>query len=310
MTGFSILLQGLASIGSGAYFVPIVVSVAAGGWGLFWIPLRAMEDSGIAPVWGVALFHAVPFSLLIPVVFFMRKKLFNNLKPLFTIGFFLGISMALYSCAYLTTDIVRALLLYYLLPIWGTIFGRVMLGEVITNSRIISIILGLSGMLAIFGIGEEIPWPRNIGDWMALTAGIIWAFGTTLTRGDENCHPLEVTFVYFGWAALTSFLLPLIPGILPAISPSMEILGRVLPWLALVAIALIIPVSATIIWGAGVLNPGRLGVLFLTEISVGVIGASLLTDEFIGVREITGVVLITAAGLCEAVWRPSGSSEP
>ncbi|HJL53422.1 MAG TPA: hypothetical protein QF695_12400, partial [Arenicellales bacterium] len=43
------------------------------------------------------------------------------------------------------------------------------------------------------------------------------------------------------------------------------------------------------------------GVLFMTEISVGAISAALLTNEPFGTREILGVILITAAGLTEVV---------
>jgi len=47
--------------------------------------------------------------------------------------------------------------------------------------------------------------------------------------------------------------------------------------------------------------------LFLTEISVATIAASILTDEPFGIREITGVVLISLAGTAEfiaSMFRP------
>ena len=80
---------------------------------------------------------------------------------------------------------------------------------------------------------------------------------------------------------------------------SRQIIG-ILPWFIPVVLVLIIPGFYAIAWGVPLLNPGTVGVLFMTEISVGAISAALLTDEPFGMREILGVGLITAAGLTEA----------
>ena len=63
---------------------------------------------------------------------------------------------------------------------------------------------------------------------------------------------------------------------------------------------MIIPMFYAITWGVPLLNPGTVGILFMTEISIGAISAALLTDEPFGTREVLGVGLITAAGLTEA----------
>jgi drug/metabolite transporter (DMT)-like permease len=61
------------------------------------------------------------------------------------------------------------------------------------------------------------------------------------------------------------------------------------------------PIYFIAAWGTPKLNPGTSGILYMTEISVGAISATLLTNEPFGMREILGVGLITAAGLTEFV---------
>ncbi|NQV44114.1 MAG: DMT family transporter [Rhodospirillales bacterium] len=294
-------MSSLVRITNNLMFVRISVILAAGFWGLFWIPIRALDEQGISAAWATVLFHALPFILMLPVAVWRWKKLVQGGWILIVLGFFLGLAIALYATAYLFSDVVRVLLLYYLLPVWATLLGRVMLNEPITRPRMVAIALGLSGMLAILGIGDGIPWPRNLGDWMALAGGMLWAFGSVLTKDDETNGPVEITFCFFGFATAASLALLLVPQLAGLTVPSMENIIAVMPWMIPVAIFLILPVIFVVIWGTGILDPGHIGILFLSEISVGAIAAAIITDEPFGLREMMGVLLITGAGLCEAV---------
>jgi drug/metabolite transporter (DMT)-like permease len=55
-------------------------------------------------------------------------------------------------------------------------------------------------------------------------------------------------------------------------------------------------------WGTPKLNPGLVGLLFMTEISVGAITAALWSGDPFGWREAIGVVLISAAAVMESLW--------
>jgi drug/metabolite transporter (DMT)-like permease len=52
------------------------------------------------------------------------------------------------------------------------------------------------------------------------------------------------------------------------------------------------------------LNPGVVGLLMMTEISVGAVTAAIWADEPLGTRELTGIALITVAGLSEFLYAP------
>ena len=57
-------------------------------------------------------------------------------------------------------------------------------------------------------------------------------------------------------------------------------------------------------WGAPHLNPGVVGLLMMTEISVGTVTATIWAGEPFGMRELIGVTLITLAGLSEFIYAP------
>ena len=74
----------------------------------------------------------------------------------------------------------KLLYLFYLCPIWGTIFARFILKHSFTLKRIISIILGLIGLEIIIGFEKGIVLPSTTVEWIALLAGIMWAMSMTI----------------------------------------------------------------------------------------------------------------------------------
>ncbi len=48
-------------------------------------------------------------------------------------------------------------------------------------------------------------------------------------------------------------------------------------------------------------RPGRVGMLLLAEVLVGVTSATLLLDEPFGIRELSGAALIVSAGVVEVM---------
>jgi len=52
---------------------------------------------------------------------------------------------------------------------------------------------------------------------------------------------------------------------------------------------------------ATLLSPGRVGMLLMVEVIVGMASAAILTDEQFGLRELSGTVLIISAGVVEVL---------
>ena len=268
-------------------------------FGIYWIPLRAMDQAGISGMWAVVVFNLVSFTLLLPWVIRHRRQLIPGRGRVQAATCVAGFAYVLYVGSFLYTEVVRVLVLFYLMPIWGFVMARIWIGEAITPVRWLSMVLGLAGLVVICGIESGIPLPQNTGDWMALIAGILWA-GCALSLLTDRTEPFTygVTFLFWSavWALVVGFLVSR-AGLVPF--PVWDQLGGILLWLVPLAIIVIIPAAFATLYAPTQLNPGIVGLLFMTEISVGVVTAALFAGEPFGVREITGVVLITLAGVAE-----------
>ena len=279
------------------------LACAYGGlvWGVFWIPLRALDDAGISDVWATVVFYFLPLMALVPLILYRWRHIIRGGWRLQLIGFFAGFSMVLYSNAFLYTEVVRAILLYYLCPIWGTLLARIFLKESIIPIRILSICLGMAGMLVIFGADVGVPWPKYAGDWISLSSGIIWAIAMVLMRNDESNGAIELTTTYFIWGTITAVIIACLPFSREFSTLEIGSLINSLPWLLPVLLIVVLPGVYAVMWGTPHLNPGIAGLLFMTEIIVGSSTAAILANEPFGLREITGIVLITLAGLTESI---------
>ena len=272
-------------------------------WGLFWIPLRGMDRAGVTDAWATVLFYAIPLLCFMPWIVRNWRRIARCGWPLHFIGIATGTSLAFYSNAMLYTEVVRGLVLYYTTPIWSLLLARLLLGESITIPRLLAIGFGVTGMLVMFGVDLGFPWPKNIGDWMALIGAIGWAIAAVLLRKDDGSRSLEICSVYFFYGAVAALILALSPMAGDIDIPTWQSIVNALPWVLPIAI-IVIPGAYAAYWGAPHLNPGVVGLLMMTEISVGAVTAAIWANEPLGARELTGVALITLAGLCEFLYAP------
>ena len=272
---------------------------AGGVWGLFWIPLRALEEAGINGLWVTFVYFLVPTIFLIPVGIWRLKYLKLGGFNLQLTGMLSGGALMLYATSIVYTDVVRAMLLFYLTPVWGTILGRLFLNENITSLRIFSMIIAIIGMLTIFGLGVKFPIPQNVGDWMGVASGLMWAVASLRIRLNQNASAIDMTLGFFFWATIFAIIIALIiaPNFVPTISQVLP----ALPILLVFVILLILPGTLASLWGPKFLNPGLVGLLFMTEIVVGSISVALLAGEPFGYREVIGIILISSASMIEPI---------
>ena len=280
----------------------IAVALSGLAWGIFWIPLRALEHQGIAGIWSVVMFYTVPALMMLPVYATRGRKLASAGVPFHISGILAGLALVFYSGALVFTDVIRALLFFYLTPLWSSLLARVVLGERITAVRWITMATALVGLLLVLRIDEGLEATLNFGDWMGLASGIIWAFAAVRIKSDEVHDSVDYTLSYFFWGSLAAFVLASLPLASASPAPDTNAITTALPWFLPIALILIIPPSMAVMWGARMISPGLLPIIFMTEISAGSITAAIWAGEPFGAREIAGVILITSAGLIEPLW--------
>ena len=272
-------------------------------WGLFWIPLRGMDRAGVTDAWATVLFYAIPLLLFMPWMVCNWRRIFCGGWSLHFIGVTTGISLVFYSNALLYTEVVRGMVLYYTTPVWSLLLARMLLGEAITSARMLAIVFGVIGMLVMFGVDLGFPWPKNIGDWMALCGALGWAVAAVLLRKEDGSRSMEICSLYFFYGIVAALLMAISPMAGDIAAPDWSVIVDVMPWAIPIAI-IVIPGAYASYWGAPHLNPGVVGLLMMTEIGVGGITAAIWANEPLGARELTGIALITIAGLIEFLYAP------
>jgi len=268
-------------------------------WGLFWIPLRALEDTGLHGLWVTVVYFLVPTLCLVPIGIWRWKHFKVGGLQLQITAMLSGLALLLYTMSIVYTDVVRAILLFYLTPVWGTILARIFLRDAITPQRIFAMAIAVIGALTIFGLGLQFPVPQNVGDWMGVGAGMLWAIASLRINIYKNYSTIEMTLGFFFWSFIFSIVAALIFA--PLYVPSVAQTLPALPLLLIFMFLLIMPATYASLWGPKFLSPGVVGLLFMTEIMVGSISVALLSEELIGVREVTGILLITCASLIEPI---------
>ena len=266
-------------------------------WGLFWIPLRELEDAGFQGLWITVVYFLIPALCLFPVTIWRWKYVKRGGFQLQLTAIISGGALLLYSTSIVYTDVVRAILLFYLTPVWGILLGRIFLGDKISTPRIIAMILAIIGMLTIFGLGAKFPLPQNLGDWLGLCSGFMWAIAMVLINKNKNHSTIELTVGFFQWSLILSLFAAVLLS--PNNLPSFDKIVPVIPLMLTFMVLLILPGTYASLWGPKYLNPGVVGLLFMTEIVVGAISVAILAGEPFGIREITGVLFIAGASILE-----------
>lgn len=285
----------------GELWTVVLIAVAAGAWGVYWIPQRALADGGLSGGWSTIGQFLVPLILLSPIALVrrLRGQVTGMGMPL--IGLLFGGGIVFYANSFLLTDVVRALLMFYLLPVWGTLLELLVLRRRVAPVRALTLALGLGGVWVVFGADGGWPLPRNVGDWLGLLGGMIIALALARMNTIKPEGLFAPLFAYCLYGTLVAMAMALVLGDAFGPPPSADGVARMLPWLALMAVAFIIPTNCALMWGASRVSPGLFGIVILTEVVLGVVSAALWAGEPFGWREAVGGAMILAAGACEAL---------
>lgn len=270
-------------------------------WGIYWLPLRWIDGQGVGAAWTSLIFSVIAMLAALP---WMRRRGDWAGFPLASIsGLLLGTAFALYTVSLLMTDVVHAILLFYLTPVWSTLGERLVFGQRLTAPRALAIVMGLSGVALILGVVDGVPLPRNLGDVVALVSGIIWAAGTLRSSAYPTDRIALPAFSFALGGALASLV---VLGLAVMLGHGLAASGNMwsaLPWIVLVALTIFVPPNALVMWATQRLDSGRIGVLLMTEAMMGSISAALLAGEAYGWTEAAGTFLIVGAGLVEVLGR-------
>jgi len=275
-------------------------AVLLGGslWGLYWIPIRWLDGIGFSGPWAGIALNIAGLLLLLPFVYGARQQLAQHWRIFLMSGLIAGTAFALFTISLSSTHVAKSILLFYLTPVWSTILGRLFLGEKLTLMRFITLALGLGGMATVLGGGAALPIPQSLGEWFALTSGVLWAFATLGLFKSKGAPIAGQLFAFLFGATCILFLGSITLGYSVNFNTDQNALP-ILLGIAFLGIFYILPMIWLTIYPATLLSPVRVGLLLMSEVLVGLSSAALLSGDPFGWREAIGGALIVSATIFE-----------
>ena len=186
----------------------------------------------------------------------------------------------------------RAALLGYTMPLWGTILSVWILGERITPARLLALLLGIAGIVALMGASVEGMLRAPLGVACMLLAAWSWALGIVLMKRLPVTIP---TTVLTGWMLLISGVPISLAALL--LETSRLTVPSFWPLFGLVYNVVIAFMFCYWAWNRIVLMvPVAVSSLSaLTTPLIGVLGGIVFLGEPFGWNEIVAALLILAA---------------
>ena len=277
--------------------------IAAGFWGLYWVPLRLIESYGLTDAWSVTFFNACPLIFLLPYLIWIGRSLLPNLYPLALISCFVGLGLSFYAIGLVTSTVVRATILFYLTPVWSTLIGVIWLSERMGAGRVVAILLGFGGLFCLLSGNDSTTLPLNVGDALALLSGMFWGLGAACVKRWPVVPAAASTTMMLFVTTIVSLGLGFL--LFPDPFPTGNALLRAFPVAFPASVLILVPSAVFILWASRRLFPGRVGLLMMSEVLVAILSASLLLpEERMTLIQWVGVAGILAACLAEVLFSP------
>lgn len=277
----------------------LLMLVAAILWGLWWAPIRFLEGMGLRGVWaGVGMnLGALPLLALLAAMAPARARLGGRAL----LGAVLiGLGVTLYASSLALTDVLRAILLFYLAPAWGIAIECLFLGRRWSWQSLLALTLSFAGIITIFRADFSLAaW--GIGDLFALFSGAAWAIGTALIFTAPQPSGRVLAFTACSAALITGILIALASGASPEIDANVASLARIGAYVLAIGILFHAPIMLITTWGALKLPPATLSFTFTAEIIAGVASSAIFLAEPFGAPELVGAVLVMLGATIELV---------
>ncbi|MEP3276226.1 MAG: DMT family transporter [Stappiaceae bacterium] len=285
-----------ASPGTGA-LVAVILSALL--WGLYWVPIRVLEGYGLTGPWaGFSLSLAALVPALIVFCFAPHKKMQSS-HILGAIA--VGVAISLYGISLSYTDVIRAVLLFYLAPVWSTLIECLFMGRRWTWRSVLALLVSFAGIILICRGEVPLEGAGALGDWMALAAGLAWSVGAATIFAQKNPSLPSLVATSMGAAVLTSGLCVLLLS--DFLSPISVISAQLIGVSFGFGAFYVLPVMLVTLWGALRFSPATMSFVLTAEIISGVGSGAIFLGEPFGWPESLGAILIGLGATVE-VMRP------
>ncbi|HEV7915045.1 MAG TPA: DMT family transporter [Albitalea sp.] len=279
-------------------------------WGTSWWSFRRLQADGLHPLWATVFVYL----LAVTVIGLLRPRAFAQVArspALWVLMAASGITNAAFNWSVVIGDVVRVVLLFYLMPLWTVLFARLLLHEPLTRAAALRVAMALAGAAIVLwppgrGVGwDALPLPQALPDWLGLLGGLSFALNNVMLRREAaQAEEGRALAMFIGGVLVAGTLATLLAAAGPLPWPSLPspqglVIGGVLATLFLVS-------NLTLQYGAARLPANVTAVVMLSEVLFASASAVALGGGELSAPLVIGGGLIIAAAMLAAA-RPSGS---
>ena len=274
-------------------------------WGVSWWPMRQLNAFGLHPVWSIALIYL----LVVLGLSIARPSAWSGLKnhpELALLALAVGTTNICFNWAITIGDVVRVVLLFYLMPAWSVLVAWLLLGEKPTVGSLLRLLLAMAGVLVVLKTPESAwPFPHGWADWLAILGGFSFAVTNALLRKYPDARSDSRMLAMFGGSGLMALTVAL-SGLSAGLLPAPALLAAGIPLVVVLVLAFMLS-NAALQYGAARLSASTTAIVMLTEILFASVSSVLLgAGKFTPQILIGGGLIVLAAAL--AALAPAGNS--
>jgi drug/metabolite transporter (DMT)-like permease len=224
-----------------------------------------------------------------------------------------GVTNAAFNWACVIGDVVRVVLLFYLMPLWSALLARWLLREPLSRAAMYRIALALAGAAIVLQPEGESGWnamplPRSLAEWLGVLGGFALALNNVLLKREaRQSQESRVLAMFVGGALVSAAMGALLSaqGLVPW--PLANGWDATPTWVWVMVLVLMVAFLATNIAlqiGATHLPAHVTSVLMLSEVLFAAVSATLMGAGHITAPLLIGGGLIVVAAIWAARERP------
>jgi drug/metabolite transporter (DMT)-like permease len=285
---------------AGAATLPVLaLLVNAFTWGVSWWPFRQLQALGLHPLWATVIIY----GLALLVITAWRAGAWPHLlktRTLWVLVLASGTTNATFNWAVTIGDVVRVVLMFYLMPLWAVLLARWLLREPLTPRAALRVVMALAGAAIVLWPEQGgLPLPRSLAEWLGVLGGFTFALNNVMLRREAHQPEAARALAMFFGGCLVAGVLALllsIQGLIP--TPPAPAPGWMIGALAMGAAFLV--GNLALQYGAARLPANVTAVVMITEVlfasaSAVLLGAGTVTPPLaLGGALIVGATLLSA----------------